>query len=164
VRLAADGDRTAAGLVGRLDAVVSHDDAAGREVRTGDLGHEVFDGGLRVVDKQRRGVDHFAEVVRRNVCRHTDRDTRRAVHEQVGVARRQYQRLRQRLVIVGTEIYGLLVEVAQQLHGKTVQSRLRIAHRGRGVAVDGTEVSVSIDQRCAHRERLCQSNHRVVDS
>ena len=45
-----------------------------------------------IVDQRDRGVDHLAEVVRRDVRRHADRDARAAVHEQVREARGQDDR------------------------------------------------------------------------
>ena len=56
-----------------LEAV---DRAAGREVRALDVLAQVVRGQLRVVDHGDRRVDDLAEVVRRDVGRHPDRDAR----------------------------------------------------------------------------------------
>ncbi len=135
----------------------------GREVRPGQLRHQLFDGGFGVVDQHGRRVDDFAEVVRRDVGGHADCDTRRAVDEQVRIAGRQHERLGERLVVVRSEVDGLLVEVAQQLHRQALQSGLRVPHGGRGVAVDGAEVAVAVDERSSHRERLGHPDHRLID-
>ncbi len=93
VGLATRRDRAAPGLVGRADAVAAHDRPAGGEVRARDDGHELVDGDVRVVDQHDDAVDDLAEVVRRDVGRHADRDARAAVDEQVREAARQHERL-----------------------------------------------------------------------
>ena len=55
--------------------------------------HEVFDRRVGIVDQVQRGVDDLAQVVRRDVRGHADRDAAAAVHEQVREARRQNERL-----------------------------------------------------------------------
>ena len=158
----ADGEGAAAGLVRVEDALFAHDDAAGREVGTGQHLHQLVGGDVGVVEHQARRVDRFAQVMRRDVGRHADGDAVGAVDQQVGETRGQNRRLLQALVVVGLEIDRLLVEVAQQLHGRLVEARLGVAH-GRGrVAVDGAEVSMAVDQRHAHAERLGEADHGVV--
>ena len=67
-----------------------------------------------------------------------------------------------KLVVVGLEVDGLLVEVAQQLHGGFVETSLGVTHGSRRVAVDRAEVSVTVDQRKSHGERLGEAHHRAV--
>ena len=43
------------------------------------------------------------------------------------------------------------------------EARLGIAHRGRRIAVDRTEIALSIDQGQAHREGLRHAHERVID-
>ena len=79
----------AAGAVGVDDPGPAEDAGAGREVRALDELHQVVGGGVGVVDQVDRGVDHLAEVVRRDVRRHADGDALAAVDEQVREPRRQ---------------------------------------------------------------------------
>jgi len=105
----------------------------------------------------------LAQVVRRDVRRHTDRDTGRAVDQQVREARRQDRRLLVTAVVVVLEVDGLLVDVPEHLHGQRLHLALGVPHgRGRVVA-RGAEVAVGVDQRHPHRPGLRQAHQGVVD-
>ena len=99
-------------------------------------------------------VDDLAEVVRRDVRRHPDRDAGAAVDEQVREPGRQDERLALRLVVVRAEVDGVGVELAQHLLGELREARLGVAHRGRRIVVDRAEVALAVDERIAQRERL----------
>ncbi len=153
----------AAGLVGVADAGAAEDDPAGGEVGALDVAHQALDLDLGIVDVGDRGVDHLAQVVRRDVGGHADRDARGAVDEQVGEARGQHQRFALGAVVVGHEVDGVHVEVAQHLGGDAGQAGLGVAHRGGGVVVDRAEVALAVDELVAHRELLRHAHERVVD-
>jgi hypothetical protein len=111
----------------------------------------------------RGGVDHLAEVVRRDVRRHADRDAAGAVDEEVGEPARQHERLLLVPVVVRDEVDGLFVDVAEHLHRERAEARLGVPRGARGVAVDRAEVAVRVDQGVAEREVLSHADHRVVD-
>jgi hypothetical protein len=111
VRLAAHLERTTPRVVGVDDPLAAHDRATRGEVRPLDDRGEVLDRGFGVVDQQDRAVDDLAEVVRRDVGGHADRDPGAAVDEQVRVPRRQDARLGGGLVVVRDHVDGLFVEV-----------------------------------------------------
>src|SRR2546425_12863700 len=69
-----------------------------------------------LVDQVLDGLDRLAEVVRRDVGRHPDRDPRGAVDDEVGKPGRQDRRLLQPVVEVGDEIDGVLVDVLKHRH------------------------------------------------
>ena len=125
--------------------------------------HQALDVDLRVVDEGHDRVDRLAQVVRRDVRGHADRDARRAVDQQVREARRQDVRLLARLVVVRAELDGVRVDVAEHLRGEPRQARLGVPHRGRSVVVDRAEVALRVDQRVAHREVLAEPDQGVVD-
>ena len=160
---AADRQLAAPQLVHRLDLARAADHRPRREVGPVDEGHEVVDRAVAVVDVVRDAVHEFVEVVRRNVCRHADRDARRAVEQQVGDLGRQHERLGERLVVVGAEIDRLLVEILEHLLGQPVHADFGVAHGGGGVAIDRAEVAVAVDQEIAQREILGHAHDRVVD-
>jgi hypothetical protein len=85
--------------------------------------------------------------VRRDVRRHADGDARGAVDEQVRHLRRQDERLLRRVVEVRDEVDGLAVDVGEQLLRESRQPALGVAVGGGGIAVDGTEVALPVDQR-----------------
>ena len=153
----------AAGLVGVADPLVADDDAAGREVGALDVAHQLVGGDVRVVDVGDDRVGDLAQVVRRDVRRHADRDAGGAVDEQVREARRQDQRLLVVAVVGGDEVDRVLVEVAQHLHRQAREARLGVAHGRGGVVVDGAEVALAVDERVAHGEVLRHAHERVVD-
>ena len=104
-----------------------------------------------------------AEIVRRDVGRHADRDPLGAVDQQVRKARRQYLRLVLGVVVVGLKVDGVVVEVVEQRIGDTREARLGVAVGRRRVAVHRAEIALAVDQRQAHREILRHAHHRVVD-
>ena len=75
VDFCADRNRTAASLVGILDALSTHDDAACWEVRTRKNGHELLSGNVRVLNHHADSVSYLTKVVRRNVGSHTNCNT-----------------------------------------------------------------------------------------
>ena len=70
--LRAHGEAAATRLIGIQDALLAHDDAAGREIRAGKGSHELGGGDLGVVEHHARGVDGLAEVMRRDIGGHAD--------------------------------------------------------------------------------------------
>ena len=158
----ADLDGGATGGVGVADALHAHHPAAG-EVGALDVLHQAGEVDLGVLHVGLDGADRLAQVVRRDVGRHPDRDPGGAVDEQVREPRRQHQRLGLRLVVVGAEVDGVGVDVAQHLGRQPGEPGLRVAHRGGGVVVDRAEVALAVDQRVAQRELLRHPDQRVVD-
>ena len=79
----------------------------------GNDGHELVHRGPRAALGQHEldGREHLAQVVRRHVGGHADRDARGAVDQQVGQQRRQDDRLARLAVVGGTEVDGVLVEL-----------------------------------------------------
>ncbi len=152
----------AAGRVRVPDAGVAPDDPARREVRALDVTHQPVDADLRIVDHRHDGVDRLADVVRRDVGRHPDRDAGGPVDEQVRDPRGQDERLGPPVVVRGGGIDGLLVDVAEHLGGDGGEPRLRVAHRRR-LELARAEVALAVDERVPGREVLRQADERVVD-
>ena len=162
--LAAHAELPAPELVHRGDPVVAAYLRAGREVRALDELHELLDGaGVAVLDVVVEPVAELPEVVRRDVRRHADGDSGRAVEEEVGELRGEDRRLLERLVEVRHHVDGVLLEVAEKLVRHLLHPHLGVSHRGRAVAVNRAEVAVSVDKRHPERERLRHADDRVVD-
>ena len=117
----------------------------------------------RIVDQRDAGVDHLAEIVRRDVGRHADGDAAGAIGQEVREARRQHHRLLLVAVVVRLEIDRVLVDVLEQRHGRLRQPALGVAHGRRRIAVDRAEIPLPVDQRQAHGEILRHAHERVVD-
>jgi hypothetical protein len=163
LRPAAHQDRAAPGVIGRADAGVAEDQAAGGEIGPGHDLDQLVDADLGVVDIGDAGVDHLAEIVRRHVGGHADGDAAGAVDQQVGKARRQHDGLVLGVVVVGLELDGVLVDVVEQRVGRAGEAHFGVAHGRRRVAVDGAEIALAVDQRQAQREFLRHAHQRVVD-
>ena len=163
VRLCLHANPPTTGRIGVANPVAAEDRSGGREVRALQVLHQALDVDIRIVDVGERRRHHLAQVVRRDVGRHPDRDPGAAVHEQVREARRQDERLLPGAIVVGGEVDRVLVDVAQHLGGQRVEARLGVPHRRRAPTVDVAEVPVTVDERIAHREVLRHPRQRVVD-
>ena len=159
--------RPAAGLVGGVDARVPHDEPAGRKVRAADAGPQaaalLVPAVRAVLDGPHDAVDDLAQVVGRDVGGHADRDAGRAVHEEVGIGRREDGGLLGGLVVVRHEVDRLLVEIGHQVVGDRLEPGLGVPHRRRRVPVHGAEVPLAVDQGIAHVELLGHPHQGVVD-
>ena len=166
-RLGADatahGERTATGRIGRADAGAPENEAAGGEIGARNQLDQVLDRHFRPIDQRDRGVDHLAEIVRRDVGRHADGDAAGAVDQQIGEAGGKDDRLALGVVVVRLEVDGVFVDVLEQLVGGLGETHFGVSHRRGGVAVDRAEVALAVDQRQAHREVLRHAHQRVVD-
>jgi hypothetical protein len=109
-------DRPPAGAVALGDAGPPENHRARGEVGPGHEPHEVFDGRVGIVDQVERGVDDLAQVVRRDVGGHADRNAPTPVHQEVREPRRDDERLAVTAVIGLAEIDGVLVDLTEQVH------------------------------------------------
>ena len=116
-----------------------------------------------LIHKSKNGVDRLAEIVRRDVGRHADRDAACAVDEQIGKARRQDDRLFFLVVIVRLEVDGVVPEIVEQRDRDRREPGFSVALRRGRIAVDRAEIALSVDERNAHREVLRHANESVVD-
>lgn len=144
-------EAAAAGLIGVADAREADDRAAGREVWTRHIGHELVEGRGRIVEQEPGRTDDLDEVVRCHVRRHAHGDAARAVDEKVRERGREHLRLRQLVVVIRDEVDDVLVEVCRHRTGGGSQARLGVPCRG-GAVVEGAEVAVPVDERDAHDE------------
>ena len=115
--LGAHHEAAATGLVGLGDVGAAVDEAAGGEVGTLDVlegDFEVGAGfGLLALEEGDGGVEGFGEVVRRDVGRHADGDAGAAVDDEVGDAGGEDGGLGGGLVVVGDEVYGVVIDVGE---------------------------------------------------
>ncbi len=150
------------GTVGFFDTTTTVDDRGSREVRPRNMFHQPFNADVFVVDIRQAAVNHFRQVVRRDIRRHTYCDTGRTVNQQVRNFGRHDVRNFFRTVIVIHEIHRLFFEIGHQFVGDFRQTDLRITHCRRGVAVNRTEVTLTIHQHVTQREWLRHTNDGVI--
>ena len=110
-----------------------------------------------------RRIGKFGDIVRRDRCRHADRDALRAIRQQVRDAGRKQARLLGLAVIGRAEIDRILVDAIEQKLRDLGHARFGVAHGGSIIAVDIAEIALPVDKPVAHREFLRQPDHRVID-
>ena len=91
---------------------------------------------MRDVTTPAVSVDNLRKIVGRNVRRHTDRDTVRAVDKQVGISCRKNDGFFFATVEVGDKIDRFLIQVFEHFRGELGESCFRVTHSRGGVAVD----------------------------
>ncbi len=128
------------------DAGTAIDDARSGKVGTADVFHQFIDGRFRVFHESNTRADYFAQIVRRNIGGHTHGDTRGAVDQQVGYARRQYIRNLFGAVIVRRKIDRFFFKIRQQLVSKSFHADFGVTHCSGSIAIHRTEIALTIDQ------------------
>ena len=76
-------DLAASGAVSLTNTACAVDDALGGKIRPGKMFHQTFDGYRWIIQHGDRGVDDFGNIMRRNVCRHADRNTSTTIDQQI---------------------------------------------------------------------------------
>ena len=160
---AAQGDLAAAGGIGSTDAAAAHDDAGGGEIGALDVLHQAGQVDVRVLDIGHTAVNDLAQVVGRDVGGHTNGDALTAVDQQVRETAGQHTGFLLGLIKVGVPVDGILVDIGQHLHGHTAHAGLGVTVSSRGVAIHRTKVTLTIHQRVAQGEILCQTDHGIVN-
>ena len=101
--------------------------------------------------------------MRRNVRRHTDGNSRGAIHQKIRKAGGQNRRLLLRLIEIRHKVDRILVDISQHLHRDLREPCLCIPHGCRAVSVHRSEVSVTVHQRIPHGPLLCHVDQGSVD-
>ena len=101
--------------------------------------------------------------MRRDVGRHADGDAAGSIHQKIGNAGGQNDRLQLLFIIVRLEIDGVLVDVGHQGDGRRGHPGLGVTHRGGHIAVDRAEIALTVDQHQSHREGLGHSHQGHID-
>ena len=101
--------------------------------------------------------------MRRDVGGHADGDAGAAIYDEVGNARREDGGLGGGFVVVGSEVYGVEVDVCEHFAGEPGEAGLGVAHGGGWIAVDRAEVALAVDHKIAEAEGLREPDHCVVD-
>ena len=162
-RHAAHDYRAAAGHQRRARRRPADDLASGGEIGTGDDVEQGLEADLGIVNVGEARIDHFAQIVRRDVGGHADRNAAGAVDQQVGDTAGQHQRLVLGAVVVVLKVDRVFVEVRQDRHGRLGQPAFGVAHGRRRIVVHRPEVALPVDQQQAHGERLGHPHQGVVD-
>ena len=156
-------DRATTGHVGLADTVAAKNGATGRKVRSGDDLAHLLDRDFGIVEIGDRGINDFAEVMRRNIGCHADGNAAGAIDKQIGKFSWQNGRFPLSAVVVFLKVDGFLVEIVEKGFSDLLQAALRVAHRGRWIAVDRAKVTLTVNQRQAQRKVLREADQGVID-
>ena len=105
----------------------------------------------------------LAQVVRRDLGRHADRDAGEPLTRRFGKRLGQDVGLEGLAVVVGAEVDGLLVDVAHHLHRERRHPALGVPRRGGRVVAGAAEVALPLDERVAQAPVLDEAHEGVVD-
>ena len=120
---------------------------------------------FRLLNQGNRRFRHFTQVMRRNVRRHTNGNTGRAVQQNIWQTRRQHLRLLHGAVEVWHPVRRSLAKFTQQNFRIFRQAGFGITHRREGFRiVRRPPVPLPVNQRIAVRERLRHQHHRFITS
>ena len=162
---AAHAKATTPCFIGMRNRIAAVDDlAASGKIRPLKQLHQSRMLNMRIINQLQSGIDHFCDIVRRDVSRHANRNTARTVREQIGEQAGENLRLLLFTIIGRDEIDCAFVEASHQLQRGLGQARFGVAIGGGIIAVDIAEVPLPLDQRIAQRKILSQANHRVIDT
>ncbi len=160
--LGANLNDAATGGICISDPLTAINSCAGRKVWAGNHGQQLFKCNLRVIDDGNDTVNHFAQIMGRYVGGHADRDTGRAVDQQVGKLGWQNSRLQHLIIVVGSHVDGLFFQIVQKFVGQLAQTDLGVTHGGRTVAVHRTKVTLTVNQHVAQRKILGHTHDGVI--
>ena len=150
-------------LVGITHTLQTIDISACGEVGTRDILHQTVGVDIGVVDIGTAAVDDLREVVGRHVGCHTYGDTITTIHEEVRYLSRHDGGLFERVVEVVHHIHSVLIEIVHDVLTHLRESALRVTHGGWRVTVNGTIVTLTINQRVTHVPVLGHTNEGTID-
>ena len=81
------------------------------------MGKQGFDIGLRFFQQVDTGADDLAQVMGRNICRHTHSNTGTTVEQHIGQTRRHGSGFFQGAVKIGNPVDGALPQLIQEYPG-----------------------------------------------
>ena len=163
LRLCTHNDASAARLVSLAHALQAIYVRTRREVGRLDVLHESVGVDIGIVNVCTAAVDNLAEVVGRHVGSHTDGDTVATVHKKVRYLCRHNRRLGERIVEVGVHVYSVLLQVVHDVLAHLREAALGVSHGSRRVAVNRTEVTLSVHKHVAHVPALSHTHQSAVD-
>ena len=157
-----EGNASSSCCIGCTNARTAHDYAACGEIGALYVLHKLIKSAVGVLYKGLNSVDSLGKVVGRYICCHTYRNTYGAVYQKVGETGGKHNRLFESVIIVGHIVDGVLVDIRKHIKSHLVHSCLSITVSSRGVAVQRTEVSVTVNKGISHREILGKSYHGII--
>ena len=161
------GDGTASRTVCVFNSATSQNRCTRWEVGAGDQLEEglkeFLSRGLGVLKRPLHATRNLTQVVRGDAGRHTDGDTFRTIHQDVGETRGKNGRFLVAAIVVVLEINAFFVDVADHFHGQRGHLTFGVTRCCGAQVTGGTEVTLTGDQGVAQRPGLHQARKCIVD-
>ena len=106
--------------------------------------------------------DRLCQIVRGNIRRHTDGDSRGTIDKQLRESSRQHFGLHELVVVVGNEIDRVFIKGGNQVQCSRSHASFRITCCCRTI-IERTKVTVPINEWNTKIEGLCESNECVIN-
>ena len=161
-RPGANNHLAAAGGVSRTNTAATHNDTAGGEIRAGDMLHQIRHSHFRIIQHTDASIDHFRQVMGRNIGSHANGNTGRTVYQQIGETAGQNTGFFPGFVKVRIPVYCIPVNIPEHFVGHFGKPGFGITVSCRGVAIHRTEVTVAVHQHITHREILGKTHHSII--
>ncbi len=154
---------TTASAIGLNNAGATIDNGSRWKIRTWNMLHQLVHRQVGITQQCQTAADHFREVVRRDIGRHTHSDTGGTIHQQGRNSGREYRGNSFSTVIIVDKINGLFIEVCQHLMRDFLHPNFGVTHGCRIIAVYGAEITLAVHHQVAHGERLSHAHDGVVN-
>ena len=156
-------DASATCLVGIFHALQTIYVCTRGEVGSRNVVHQLIGGDVWIVDECTAAVNHFAQIVGRHIGGHTHGNTVASVDEQVWHLGRHHAWLGKGVVEVVSHYDGVLLKVIHDVLAHLREAALGVTHGSWRVAIDRTEVTLSVDELVAHVPLLSHTHQSPVD-
>ncbi len=152
-------DLAASGAVCLADTGSTHNNTSGRKIRSLDDSHQLINSRFLalyiVIDQPYNCFNHFCQIVRRDIGRHTNCDTSRTVYQKIRKTGWKNARFTLSLIVVWHEINGVFVQIIDHVRSDLGKSCLCVSHCGSSVSIHRSEVTMSIHKCISHGPILC---------
>ncbi|MPN10026.1 hypothetical protein SDC9_157319 [bioreactor metagenome] len=126
--------------------------------------HQAFNGNIRVFRIGQTCIDHFCHVVWRHIGRHTYCNTGYTVNQQVRNTCRHDLWNAFRTVVVVFPLDCVFFQIGQKLMGQLTHTHFGITHCCCTIAINRTEVTLTIYQLITQAEVLRHTNNGFINS
>ena len=111
--------------------------------------HQCIYFAVRIIKQGNRSADNFAQIVRRNIGCHPNRNTGRTVNQQVRNLGGQHVGNVFGAVIIRRKINSLFIKIRQQVMSNPCHTNLGISHGCGSIPIDRTKIALPVYQGVA---------------
>ena len=161
--LGAHYDTAASCLVGLLYAFETIYIGSGGEIGCRDVLHQSIGIYIRIVDIGAAAIYYLTQVVSRDIGSHSNGYTVAAIDQQVRYLGRHHRRLYECIIEVVGHVYRFLIKIVHDVFAHLGKAALCVTHSSRRVAIDTTEITLSVNELVAHIPVLPHTYQSSVD-